>query len=136
MKWIGRWRGEQATARIACEYEARPVVRRQSRVQHFKLRLPQRHGLLLPLAEVAIEDSHQVRRCMILKFPEGGDNALRTCLDERVNDTRDALFSDWPDAGVASRKRDQAGIEMEVPDLAYLEQAVVRGLLLGSEDES
>ena len=73
---------------------------------------------------------------MILKFPEGGDNALRTCLDERVNDTRDALFSDWSDAGVAGRERDQAGIEMKIPNLAYLEQTVIRVLRLWSENES
>ena len=94
---------------------------RRSRVQHFKLCLSQSHGLLLATAEVVIENGHQVRRCVILKFPEGGDNALRAGLDECIDDTGDALFAHWTDAGIAGRERDEVGVEMKIPDLAYLQ---------------
>jgi hypothetical protein len=88
------------------------------------------------MTEVVIENGHQVCGCVIFKFPEGRHNTLRSRLDECIDDIRDAFFADWPHAGVAGGERYEAGIEMKVPDFAYLEQAVIGGLLLGGEDES
>jgi len=77
-----------------------------------------------------------MRCCMILKFPEGGDNALRACLDERVNDTRYAFFSDWPTPVLQAESVTKLALRWRFLDLPYLEQTVVCGLRLWSEDES
>jgi hypothetical protein len=87
------------------------------------------------MTEVVIENGHQVCGCVIFKFPEGRHNALRSRLDERIDDVRNAFFADGSHAGVAGGERYEAGIEMKIPDIAYLEQAVIGGLLLGGEDE-
>jgi hypothetical protein len=88
------------------------------------------------MTEVVIENGHQVSGRVIFKFPESRHNTLRSRLDECIYDIRDAFFADWSHAGIAGGERYEAGIEMKVPDFAYLEQAVIGGLLLGGEDES
>ena len=97
------------------------------------MRLPESLGLFLVAAEVTVERRHQVCRCVIFEFPEGGHNTLRSRLDKRIDYVRHSLFADRSHAGVAGRERNETCIEMKISDVSNLEQAIIRGLLLRCE---
>lgn len=52
-----------------------------------------------------------------------------------IHDICHSLLADWPDAGIAGRKRDEAGIEVKLSYLPHLQKSVVERRILRRKDK-
>ena len=70
---------------------------------------------------------------MVFEFPERRHNALCSRFDKGILDIRDSLFADRANARVAGGESYKIGVEVQMPDLAYLKQSVVNGGCSGAK---
>ena len=54
---------------ISYQLKARPIKGRRTRSKHLKLSLPQRFCFALVVTQMRVENRHQLRGGVILKFP-------------------------------------------------------------------
>jgi hypothetical protein len=126
---------EEAPTRFAVQLEPSPGGRRLPGLEHVELRLPKSLSLAFAVSELPVEVDHQVRRGMVVDFPECGNDALGSCLNERILDICDPLFADRPNARITGGERYKIGVEVQLPDLAYLKQSIIDGRYLGRKDQ-
>jgi hypothetical protein len=82
-----------------------------------------------------VEVDHQVGRRLVIDFPERRNNALCSRFNKSILDIGDSLFADRANARVAGGESYEIGVEVELPDLAYLKQSVVDGRCFGRKHQ-
>src|SRR6185437_6465720 len=126
---------EDAIARFAIQLKPGPIVWWLARLHHFDLCLTQSIGFCNASPKLNVKVNHQFRGCLVVDFPQRGDDTLRACLYEGIHNIGNSLLADRSNAGITGGKRDEAGIEMKLSYLPHLQKPVVHGRTLRRKDE-
>jgi hypothetical protein len=122
---------EEAPTRFAVQLEPGPGAGWLPGFDHVELRLPKGLGFAFAASQLPVEVDHQMCRCLVIDLPECRNNAQGSRFNKCIADIRDSLFADRANARIAGGESYKIGVEVELPDLAYLEQSVVDGRRLG-----
>ena len=126
---------EEAAVGFAIQLEPGPGRGGLSGFEHVELSLPQCLSLAIAASELPVEVDHQVCRRLVIDLPERRNDALCSGFDKGILDIRNSLFANWSNARIAGGESYEIGVELQMPDLAYLQQSVVDGRCLGRKDQ-
>src|SRR5215475_1565224 len=78
---------------------------------------------------------HQERCGSVFDFPQCGYNAVGTGFDECIDEICYAFLPHGADSGVTRRESDKRRIQVQVANLADLEEPIIRSLWLRRKNE-
>ena len=95
-------------------------------LEQIQFRLPQCGTIIQPINEMLVEAPHQTNRVCVVCSPKAREHGPGAGQQERALQARDSFLTEqFSISTVACRKRYQACMERQIPDLANLQQAIV-----------